>query len=62
MHVYDSKSNLLQILHRDLKTNNILICGSGPSKILKIGDFGISKFLSAESQAETVVGTPSYLR
>ncbi len=50
-----------QILHRDLKTNNILICGSGPNRILKIGDFGISKFLNTGTKAETVVGTPSYL-
>lgn len=50
-----------QILHRDLKTNNIFISGSGPNRILKIGDFGISKFLNTGTKAETVVGTPSYL-
>jgi NIMA (never in mitosis gene a)-related kinase 8 len=49
------------ILHRDLKTSNILISGSGIEKILKIGDFGISKVLSTKSKAETIVGTPSYL-
>ena len=38
-----------------------MICGSGPSMILKIGDFGISKFLALGSIADTVVGTPSYL-
>ncbi|RKO83345.1 kinase-like domain-containing protein, partial [Blyttiomyces helicus] len=49
------------IIHRDLKTNNIFISGTGPSKVLKIGDFGISKVMSSKSNAETVVGTPSYL-
>jgi serine/threonine protein kinase len=48
------------ILHRDLKTCNILICGTGPSKVLKIGDFGISKVM-VHSVAESLVGTPSYL-
>jgi serine/threonine protein kinase len=50
------------ILHRDLKTNNIMISASGKSIVLKIGDFGISKFLnSEETSTNTVVGTPSYL-
>ena len=49
-------------MHRDLKTNNIMISGTGKSLILKIGDFGISKFLSSqEATSVTVVGTPSYL-
>lgn len=42
------------ILHRDLKTSNILICGKGPNKVLKIADFGISKLLSTKTKAETV--------
>nr|KAJ3422715.1 Serine/threonine-protein kinase Nek8 [Polyrhizophydium stewartii] len=50
-----------KILHRDLKTNNILISGTGKYKVLKIGDFGISKIMSAETKAETVVGTPAYI-
>ncbi len=38
-----------------------MISGSGPSKLLKIADFGISKSLRTKAVAETVVGTPSYL-
>jgi NIMA (never in mitosis gene a)-related kinase len=39
-----------------------MISGSGKSIVLKIGDFGISKFLSAqETTTSTIVGTPSYL-
>ncbi|KAI8927193.1 kinase-like domain-containing protein [Entophlyctis helioformis] len=51
----------LNILHRDLKTNNILMSGSGKYKVLKIGDFGISKIMSTKTKAETVVGTPAYI-
>ncbi|KAI8811737.1 kinase-like domain-containing protein [Cladochytrium replicatum] len=43
----------MKILHRDLKTNNIFISGEGRSKILKIGDFGISKVMNAQTKAET---------
>ncbi|KAJ1341150.1 hypothetical protein BSLG_004273 [Batrachochytrium salamandrivorans] len=51
----------LNILHRDLKTNNILVSGCGRYKVLKIGDFGISKIMSTAASAETVVGTPAYI-
>ncbi|KAK3864146.1 hypothetical protein Pcinc_030134 [Petrolisthes cinctipes] len=47
------------ILHRDIKSNNILLDRS--HRIVKIGDFGISKILSSKSKAHTVVGTPCYL-
>ncbi|KAL1431594.1 hypothetical protein MTO96_014107 [Rhipicephalus appendiculatus] len=48
-----------QILHRDLKTQNLLLnqCRS----IVKVGDFGISKILSSKSKAESMVGTPNNL-
>ncbi|KAH6940562.1 hypothetical protein HPB50_000797 [Hyalomma asiaticum] len=48
-----------QILHRDLKTQNLLLnqCRS----IIKVGDFGISKILSSKSKAESIVGTPNNL-
>ncbi|BFY99642.1 hypothetical protein BsWGS_02682 [Bradybaena similaris] len=48
-----------QILHRDLKTQNILL--DKKKEIVKIGDFGISKVLSSKSKAYTVVGTPCYI-
>uniref|UniRef100_A0A8C4VYA4 non-specific serine/threonine protein kinase n=1 Tax=Gopherus evgoodei TaxID=1825980 RepID=A0A8C4VYA4_9SAUR len=40
-----------QILHRDLKTQNILL--DKHRMIVKIGDFGISKILSSKSKAYT---------
>ena len=47
------------ILHRDLKTQNIFIASN---KILKLGDFGISKTLKNENDFTTTgVGTPQYL-
>lgn len=42
------------ILHRDLKTQNILL--DKHRMIVKIGDFGISKILSSKSKAYTASG------
>jgi len=53
-HVHDQN-----ILHRDLKTQNIFLTSQG---IVKLGDFGIAKVLDAsEDQARTQIGTPYYL-
>lgn len=47
-----------QILHRDLKTQNILL--DKRREVIKLGDFGISKVLT-KSKAISVVGTPCYI-
>lgn len=51
------------MLHRDIKSANVMITTSG---LFKLGDFGFSKQLSPELDissdiAETLVGTPFYL-
>ena len=49
-----------KILHRDLKSQNIFI--TRKYNRLLLGDFGISRVLSATQElAQTVIGTPSYL-
>ncbi|KAI6182110.1 Protein kinase domain-containing protein [Aphelenchoides bicaudatus] len=48
-----------RILHRDLKTPNILM--NRKKTIVMLGDFGISKQLSTITQASSLVGTPNYL-
>ncbi|XP_022258228.1 serine/threonine-protein kinase Nek5-like [Limulus polyphemus] len=49
----------LNILHRDLKTQNLFLTSTG---IVKIGDFGIARFLKGNQDlATTAIGTPYYL-
>eukprot|EP01060_Flectonema_neradi_P013440 TRINITY_DN20203_c0_g1_i1.p1 TRINITY_DN20203_c0_g1~~TRINITY_DN20203_c0_g1_i1.p1 ORF type:complete len:685 (+),score=88.69 TRINITY_DN20203_c0_g1_i1:155-2209(+) len=50
----------VHILHRDMKSENIFIAASG--KVLKLGDFGISKQLTSSIDfAHTAIGTPYYM-
>eukprot|EP00002_Diphylleia_rotans_P028918 TRINITY_DN5848_c1_g1_i2.p1 TRINITY_DN5848_c1_g1~~TRINITY_DN5848_c1_g1_i2.p1 ORF type:complete len:414 (+),score=66.08 TRINITY_DN5848_c1_g1_i2:31-1242(+) len=46
------------IMHRDLKSSNILICDQG---ILKLADFGVARILKGSEYAHTNIGTPYYL-
>ncbi|XP_012945754.1 serine/threonine-protein kinase Nek9 [Aplysia californica] len=47
------------VIHRDIKTLNIFLTKVG---LVKLGDFGISRFLESKNQmAETLVGTPYYM-
>lgn len=46
------------IIHRDIKDDNIFI---GADNTYKLGDFGVSKILNDRSRAESMKGTPNYI-
>lgn len=47
-----------QIIHRDIKEDNIFV---GKDGSFKLGDFGVSKKLNGSSRAESMKGTPNYI-
>ena len=46
------------VLHRDLRPGNMLVTESG---ILKVSDFGTSRFLEIAAHGTTVIGSPPYM-
>ena len=46
------------ILHRDLRPGNMLVSDKG---MLKVTDFGTSRFLEIAAHGTTVIGSPSYM-
>ncbi|XP_078338977.1 serine/threonine-protein kinase Chk2-like [Crassostrea virginica] len=49
------------ITHRDLKPENILLSTEDNETLIKVTDFGLSKFVDAGTMMKTFCGTPSYL-
>ncbi|XP_078174500.1 protein kinase superfamily protein isoform X2 [Carex rostrata] len=49
------------VVHRDLKPQNILLSTNDESAVLKIADFGFAKSLNPYSMAETLCGSPLYM-
>lgn len=47
------------VVHRDLKSSNIFLCEG--RRLVRIGDFGISKILESTAFAISCVGTPAYM-
>ena len=46
------------VIYRDLKLENVLLCEDG---YIKVADFGLSKNIEMGEQAYTLCGTPEYL-
>ena len=46
------------VIHRDLRPPNILVSESG---VLKVADFGTSRFLELAAHGTTVIGSPPYM-
>ena len=53
---------LLNLVHRDLKPQNLMLCSSADGSItLKLGDFGFARELPGEDMAVTLCGSPLYM-
>ncbi|MCO5597738.1 hypothetical protein L7F22_051819 [Adiantum nelumboides] len=49
------------LIHRDLKPQNLLLSSSDTNAVLKIADFGFARSLQPQGLAETLCGSPLYM-
>lgn len=49
------------LIHRDLKPQNLLLSINGENTVLKIADFGFARLLQPQGLAETICGSPLYM-
>ncbi|KAL1804728.1 hypothetical protein ACET3Z_027796 [Daucus carota] len=49
------------VIHRDLKPQNLLISSNDDNAVLKIADFGFARSLQPRNLAETLCGSPLYM-
>ncbi|RZC67539.1 hypothetical protein C5167_011223 [Papaver somniferum] len=49
------------VIHRDLKPENVLLSTTETDAVIKISDFGLSRFIHPGENAETVCGSPLYM-
>ncbi|KAL0344513.1 UNVERIFIED_CONTAM: Serine/threonine-protein kinase ATG1c [Sesamum radiatum] len=49
------------LIHRDLKPQNLLLSANNDNSVLKIADFGFARSLQPRGLAETLCGSPLYM-
>ncbi|CAK9862133.1 unnamed protein product [Sphagnum jensenii] len=49
------------LIHRDLKPQNLLLSTDDNTAVLKIADFGFARLLQPQGMAETLCGSPLYM-
>ncbi|KAL8140650.1 LOW QUALITY PROTEIN: hypothetical protein V2J09_006671 [Rumex salicifolius] len=49
------------LIHRDLKPQNLLVSSNDENSVLKIADFGFARSLQPRGLAETMCGSPLYM-
>ncbi|XP_042498515.1 serine/threonine-protein kinase ATG1a [Macadamia integrifolia] len=49
------------LIHRDLKPQNLLLSTNEATPVLKIGDFGFARYLTPQGLADTLCGSPLYM-
>jgi serine/threonine-protein kinase ULK/ATG1 len=49
------------LIHRDLKPQNLLLTAPTPDATLKIADFGFARYIQPTGMAETLCGSPLYM-